>query len=181
MKNSKLIFRSLATIIFITGIAHLASFAFQKDNLNYNYEEINKESIYSEYEDKKQKFHKTNTGNKKTKSGSENDYILGKWKVIYDNQNFKGSIVYNIKKEGQKFNAYIYQYQYKEGYTEKGEETKILIIKKIDGNKGKGIYTIEYEQQQYKVDCNINRLDENTFTLSYDYYGYKGTETWKRQ
>jgi len=30
------------------------------------------------------------------------------------------------------------------------------------------------------VPCQIDMVDENTFKLSYDYYGYSDVETWKR-
>ncbi len=172
MKDSTLLFRSLATIVFIVGIAHLASYASQKDDINYNYQESidsNQKSVFPE------------DGKSKSNNNPETDYIIGKWKVNYNIEDFNGSVFYNIKKEGKYFNAYTYQYQDKNGNTEKAEGLKTLIIKSFDGYQGKGVYTIEYEQQQYQVDCQIDMVDENTFKLSYDYYGYSDVESWKRQ
>ncbi|WP_298758280.1 hypothetical protein [uncultured Psychroserpens sp.] len=174
MKDSTLLFKSLATIIFIAGIGHLASYASQKDDLNYSYEEstdVNPEQTLAE--DKNPK--------KKTESSPENDYIIGQWKVTYNDADFKGAIIYKIKKEGKVFNAYTYKYQDEKGNSEKAEGLKTLIIKDFDGYQGKGVYTIEYEQQNYQVDCQIDMIDENIFKLSYDYYGYSDVETWKRQ
>ena len=174
MKNSTLVFRSLAVIIFIAGIAHLVSYASQKNDLDYGYEELT---------DSNQKLNSSEGENpeEKTRNNPQTDYIVGKWKVAYNDEDFKGAIVYDIKKEGILFNAYTYQYQDENGYAKKGEGTKTLTIKNFDGNKGKGIYSIEYEQQQYEVDCQIDVINENTFKLSYDYYGFSDTETWKRQ
>ncbi|WP_299114098.1 hypothetical protein [uncultured Winogradskyella sp.] len=172
MKNSTLLFRSLATIIFIAGTAHLAGYTFQKNDIDYNYQEStdsNKENLLTKDE------------KSKSKNNPETDYIVGKWKVNYNTEDFNGAVFYTIKKEGGNFNAYSYQYQDKNGNSEKAEGLKTLIIKSFDGYQGKGVYTIEYEQQQYQVDCQIDMVDENTFKLSYDYYGYSDVETWKRK
>ncbi|WP_271766205.1 hypothetical protein [Aquimarina algiphila] len=170
MKNSTLLFRSLATIIFISGIAHLVSYASHKDDITYN-ESVN---IIEEYNLKEDK-------NSKANNNPKTDYIVGKWKVNYNSEDFIGAVLYNIKKEGENFNAYVYQYQDKNDNSEKAEGSKALIIKNFDGYQGKGVYTIEYEQQQYQVDCQIDMIDENNFKLSYNYYGYSDVETWKRQ
>jgi len=171
MKNSTLVFRSLAVIIFITGIAHLTSYASQKEDLNDSYYES--PDLDKEYNLKEDENSTTNTS-------LEIDYIIGKWKVTYNSEDFNGAVVYDINKEGKDFCAYTYQYQDEKGNSEKAEGTKTLIIKNFDGYKGKGVYTIEYKQQQYQVDCQIIMVDENTFKLSYDYYGYNDVETWKR-
>ncbi|GAA4278055.1 hypothetical protein [Aquimarina mytili] len=174
MKKTTLVFRSLAVIIFIAGIAHLTSFASQKDDLNYSYEDsIDLNQKQNLYQDENPK--------KITKSNPETDYIVGKWKVSYNSDNFKGAVVYSIKKEGKVFNAYTHQYQDEKGNQKKAEGAKTLIIKSFDGYKGKGRYTVEYEDQQYQVNCQIDMVDENTFKLSYDHYGYGDVETWKRQ
>ena len=173
MKNSTLIFRSLAVIIFIAGSAHLISYASQ--NTNYNYQE----PIRFDKIDKTNNEVEIQSTNKKI--NPEINYIVGKWKVTYNTDDFKGAIVYDIKKQGNIFNAYTYQYQDKNGNSLKAENSKTLTIKKFDGYKGKGIYEIEYEKQKYQVECEIDMVDENTFKLSYDYYGYSDVETWKRQ
>ena len=174
MKNSTLVFRSLAIIIFIAGIAHLVTYASQNDALNNNNEKSrDPNQLQIPSEDLNQ--------NEKTSRNPEIDYIVGKWKVFYKDEGFKGAVVYDIIKEGPFFNAYTHQYQDEKGNAEKAEGSKTLIIKGFDGYKGKGIYTVEYEQQHYQVDCQIDMVDENTFKLSYDYYGYSDMETWKRQ
>jgi len=168
MKNSTLLFRSLVIILFITGGAHLISYA--SGHLNPTNNDISKEEYLE------------NPSNKdKTASSLETDYIIGKWKVNYNTKDYSGAIIYDLKKEEGIYNAYTYEYQDAKSYREKAEGTKVLAIKNFDGYKGKGIYTIDYEGQQYQVDCAIDMMDENTFKLSYDYYGYSAIETWKKQ
>ena len=162
MKNSTLIFRSIAVIIFIAGGAHLVSYASQTTNFNYQ------DSINKTYE-------------LDNNESSDVNFIVGKWKVNYNSKEFKGAIVYNLLKEGKKFNAYIYKYLDENGYEQKAEKQKVLTISSFDGYKGKGIYKIEYEGKTYDVKCTIDMVDENTFKLSYDYYGYSDIETWKKQ
>ncbi|MBW1294802.1 hypothetical protein [Aquimarina litoralis] len=185
MKYSTLVFRSLAVIIFITGIAHLTSYASQKDNSIYNHESLtdaDQEQVISEKSDhKEQTLFEGSLPEKNTNNISKIDDIVGKWKVTYNNEDFKGSIIYHLKKEGTVFNAYTYEYQDENGYAEKADGIKTLIIKKFNGVKGKGSYTVEYEGQQYQVDCQIDMIDKNTFKLSYDYYGYGDVEIWKRK
>ena len=160
MKNSTLIFRSLMVIILLAGGAHLVTYAAQ-----------NNSSIVP---------NTTNSSEENIVPNYETDYIVGKWIVKYNSKEFKGAIVYDIQKEGNTFNAYTYEYQDEKGYGEKAEKTKTLIIKSFDGYKGKGEYKIEYEGETYDVECNIDMVDENTFKLSYEYYGYGDVETWKR-
>lgn len=178
MKNSTLLFRSILVIAVIAGSAHLATYASQENNTVEVYDENSSEEIISENSISNEEKPSENT----SKNYNENtDYIIGKWKVTYNDKNFKGAIVYNIKKVGKTFNAYTYQYQDEAGNSQKAENAKILTIKNFDGYKGKGVYEIEYEKQKYQVECDINMVDENTFKLSYDYYGYSDVETWKRQ
>lgn len=161
MKNSTLVFRSLAVIILLAGTAQLATYASQKTSYNSTVNTEGKTEVSTE--------------------NPETDFIVGKWKVNYNSKDFKGAVVYNIKKEGKLFNAYRTVYQDENGYEEKTTPQKTLIIKSFDGYKGKGVYKIDYEGKTYDVACVIDMVDESTFKLSYDYYGYGDTETWKRQ
>ncbi|MEL6635009.1 MAG: hypothetical protein AAFQ83_26330 [Bacteroidota bacterium] len=111
---------------------------------------------------------------------SDTDYIIGKWRVTYDSEAFKGTIVYDLKKEGKVFHAYTFQYEDENGDSQKAEGTKALTIQEFDGYKGTGVYLSTYEGETYDVVCQIDMVDENTFMLSYDYYGYSDMETWKR-
>ncbi|MEM6686698.1 MAG: hypothetical protein AAF617_13025 [Bacteroidota bacterium] len=156
MKNSTLLIRSLLVIIVFAGSAHLMTYAADQ-NPNF-----------------------TSTDTKFTQSNNKTEDITGRWKVTYNTEEFQGAIVYNIKKEGNKFNAYTFEYQDTNGFGSPAEKTKTLIITSFKGAKGKGVYKLEYEDEIYDVDCTIVMVDENTFRLSYDYYGYSGEETWKR-
>lgn len=192
MNASTLIFRSLAIIIFIAGGAHLLAYisgtgdysrennpnALEQDASTTAAEEATSDQVATIDQPAA-----TTKGTKKHKpapnSDSFND-LVGKWKVSYNTEEFKGAIVYNLKKEGKVINAYTFEYQDENGFAEKAEQTKTLVIKKFDGTKGKGVYKIAYEGKNYDVDCKIKWLGKNKFQLSYDYYGYGDTETWEK-
>ena len=174
MKNATLLFRSLAIIVCIAGMAHLASYASAKDGLNDKGEGSTK--AYQEQDLPTE----AKSTEENTKSNPDSDFILGHWKVNYQSEDFKGAVIFDIKKEAGVFHAYTYQYVDEKGYTAPAEGAKTLTLEDFDGYKGKGVYTVEYEQQQYQVDCQIDRVDENTFKLSYAYHGYSDVETWKR-
>ncbi|WP_234859087.1 hypothetical protein [Aquimarina aquimarini] len=188
MKNYTLLFKSLAMIVLIAGTAHLFSFTAKKNSIDPIQEAPSLEnpvtsdtpSVLLETDPENKDSIIQNTSNN-SQYNQETDYIIGKWKVAYNDKNFKGAIVYDLKKEGKIFNAYTYQYQDEHGNAEKAENIKTLTIKKFDGYQGKGIYKIEYEGKKYDIECQIDIVDENTFSLSYDYYGYSDIETWKRQ
>lgn len=189
MKNSTLLFRSLGIVILLAGTAHLFTFAANKDDFNQkdNALVISENDLTSD--SLENTAHRESTIDKAIKSKQENgtnykqetDYIIDKWKVTYSSEEFKGSIIYEIKKVGNIFEAYTYQYEDENGHPQKAEGAKTLTIKSFDGYKGKGIYKIEYEGEKYDIECQIDMVDENTFKLSYDYYGYGDVETWKRQ
>ncbi len=174
MKNSTLLFRSLFSIALITGGAHLVTYANQnKEKFNPTKENTILDTISP--------IDITNIPSQDNLVNSEIDYIIGKWKVKFDNSDFKGAIVYDLKKENGVFNAYILEYQDEKGHSQKTESVKTLIIKSFDGSVGKGQYLITYQGQEYDVDCDIDLLDTSTFKLSYDYYGYSAVVTWKKQ
>ena len=178
MKNTTLVFRSLAVIIFITGIAHLASYASHANTADYK---DTTNLILEEIPSKKEQHTSNSESQKEDINNIDDDFLIGDWKVIYNENEFKGAIVYIIKKEDNVYNAYTFQYQDENGNIQRAEKNKTLTIKKFDSQKGKGRYTISYENQYYQVDCKIDKIDHNTFHVSYDYYGYSATEIWKRQ
>lgn len=164
MKNSTLLIRSLLVIVLVAGGAHLVTYASQNKPQTSNATYKNNTEFSSE----------NRTIN------DETDFIIGKWIVKYNEEDFEGAIVYDIRKEGTKFNAYTYEYQDTKGHGEKAEQTKTLVLKSFDGYTGKGIYTINYEGEKYEVACDVNMIDDTTFKLSYTYYGYSDVETWKK-
>ncbi len=179
MKSSTLLFRSLAIVILIAGSAHLVSYT------SIHSENSKSKLKLKEGVDTNSEINSTENSSAaeiKNQEGFDNttDYIIGKWKVNYHSKDFNGAVIYDLKKEQHIFNAYTYEYQDQNGNTEHAKSSKILSIEKFDGHKGEGIYNIEYEGKQYDVPCTIDMIDENTFKLSYDYYGYSDTETWKK-
>lgn len=174
MKNSTLLYRSLFFIILIAGGAHLVTYASQNNTEKLDVptnNTIDENSISTKEE--------INTS-KEEAIDIRTSPIEGTWKVSYDSEELNGSIIYAIKKEANVFNAYTHTYEDKDGYTQKAEGTKILVITSFDGQKGVGNYTVEFEGERYTIECKIKMLDASTFTLSYDYYGYSDVETWKK-
>ncbi|MEM9078867.1 MAG: hypothetical protein AAGC43_17635 [Bacteroidota bacterium] len=142
MKNSIVVFRSLAILVILAGAAHLVSYASSKQGIiqeskvstdAYTNPKSSKEEIPNEI--------------------PETDYLEGNWKVNYSTEGFKGAVVYSIKKEGEAFHAYTYQYQDEQGNSEEADGAKTVTINTFDGTTGKGIYTMKYEQELYEIDC----------------------------
>ena len=111
----------------------------------------------------------------------DNSLLVDSWKVEYKSDTFNGSVIYKIRKVKKKFNAYLTEYQNANGDNQKVDGGKILEITSFNGDTGKGFYLLKYQGETYKVKCKIKIIDNNTFTLKYDYYGYAGVETWERQ
>ncbi|MEO1803979.1 MAG: hypothetical protein AAFU33_04175 [Bacteroidota bacterium] len=188
MTHTTLFLRSVAVIVVLAGLAHLFACGTQErqakrgesnvpvdttDMLVAATSSIEATEVMAAGEEQKQEaapvtYH------------SDTDYIIGKWRVTYDSEAFKGTIVYDLKKEGKVFHAYTFQYEDENGDSQKAEGTKALTIQEFDGYKGSGVYVFTYEGETYDVACQIDMVDENTFMLSYDYYGYSDMETWKR-
>ncbi len=185
MTNSTLLFRSLAIIILLVGTAHLFTYAVKDDQIQTS--DQNKPLSISTINDSQEHSEHFYSGyvpgsNDITSTSNEGEYDLtGYWKVTYNSKDFKGSVLYEIKNEGSNFNAYTYRYEDENGNSQKAEGSKILIIRSLKGNLGGGIYKLEYEGQQYEVECQVEIIDESTMQVSYDYYGYSDVETWKKQ
>ena len=186
MKSSTLIFRSAIVIVILAGFAHFFTYANQSLNTineEPDFIKIEEPSVARETDYQKGE-HTSNSNtplNQDSESKTDVGFLVGKWKVKYSSKEFTGAIVYKIKKEGSVYNAYTHSYEDENGYSEKAEGIKSLTIKSFSENSAKGIYSIEYEGENYDVDCRITKDSDTSFTLSYDYYGYRDTETWKKQ
>lgn len=189
MNNITLFFRSLIIITCLVGFAHFFSYTKPENKSEIVVEksistDVPKTSVDTMISSPKQ-VEKINSPTSKQKAkpsgyNSDTDYIIGKWKVSYNSDEFTGAIIYDLKKEGNTFNAYTFQYEDENGHSQKAEGTKTLTIQEFDGYQGIGTYWLEYEGERYDVTCQIDMVDENTFKLSYDYHGYGDVETWKR-
>ncbi|CAL2104552.1 conserved protein of unknown function [Tenacibaculum sp. 190130A14a] len=181
MKIANSIFKVLGYIIILGGLATLVVYALypSPDEWEYYTQEGSIETQYVTKDVTEEKTKKIITTTKKNVKNNNVVSLVGKWKVVYKNLN--GSVIYNIKKEGKTYNAFTYEVQDENGYGEKVPSVKTLIVKYFNGKKGKGIYKVEFEGKKYDIPCKINLKDNSTFLLSYDYYGYKDTEVWKRE
>jgi SHS2 domain-containing protein len=183
MKTADTIFKILGYVIILGGLALLTYYAVYTSEMYTG-------SEYEYFSDTEESEYKTETTNKtpqeETKQVAvenpkkEAQTLAGQWKVTYNAQNLKGAVVYKIKKEGKKLTAYTYEMQDENGYGQKTSIEKALTINAFKGKNANGIYKLEYEGKTYDVPCKIILIDANTFKLSYDYYGYSDTETWKR-
>lgn len=187
MTNTVLFFRSLVVIVILAGFAHLFAYATTDNQPEIVAEEVTTGLVGTDVnilaKDAPGELNVDATDMQKVTPmayDSDTDYIIGKWKVTYNNDEYKGAIVYNLKKEGVSFTAYTFQYEDENGYAEPAEGAKALTIDEFDGYQGKGTYILEYEGAAYEINCQIDMVDENTFKLSYDYQGYSDVETWKR-
>ena len=186
MKASTLLFRSLAVIIFIAGGAQLFSYLSPSANANngVGVNLLESETIISESEEGNDRSKQSNSELIENKfpvePGMTITDLLGTWKVTYNSDEFVGAIIYELKKENGVIKAFTREYQDENGYGEKAGNEVALIVKEFDGSKGKGQYNITYEGEKYSIDCDIKIINKITFELSYDYYGYGDTETWKK-
>lgn len=189
MTNTTLIIRSSTVLLILTGVAHyfstrdisvntkavISNIEIPADTLNKKVNELNNEETLTVSTESKQ----TKLNNVESNVNKETDYIIDKWKADYETEGYNGSVVYVIKKEKNKFNAYTYQY-IQLGESQVSEEVLTLEFESFDGYKGVGSYHINFENEWYDIPCQMDMVDENTFKLSYDYYGYSDIETWKR-
>ncbi|PCE64789.1 hypothetical protein [Sediminicola luteus] len=185
MKNSTLFFRTLALVVFIAGGAHLFSYLSYDGEMVANgaaESQLEKEIITDEKEENMLVNDKTPEKDALPAKAVEVDKetLTGQWKVEYDTEDYKGSIVYRIKNESGKHKAYTHEYRDPAGNAQKAEGDLVLVIDRFEGETGKGTYTIEYEGKSYEIEAKLKRVNAKTFTLSYDYYGYGDTETWKK-
>lgn len=189
MKNSTLIFRSFIVVFVIVGTAHFFSTKTEAVSDEVETKKMDEPDVYKDtvkqkeesrlVDDKVTYMNEEVKSAKKIEANMETDYIIGNWKVELDTDEFKGAIVYDLKKEKDVFKAYTLKY-IQAGESELADKVMTLSIESFDGYKGVGVYHIEFEDEKYEVPCQIDMVDENTFKLSYDYYGCSDTETWKR-
>jgi len=154
MSNIKLISISTFIIVVLAGIPHF----LETNTINVsNYKE--KEVVKEE------------TTIKVSKHPLE-----GKWKVNYKEE---GSVMYQLKMEHNKLvGCSIKLMDVKGQFT--SDHTKIFTLTSFINNKGNGIYSVAYENKIYDIPCELD-LKSSELYVSYDYYGYKDTEIWKRQ
>ncbi|SIQ20994.1 hypothetical protein [Maribacter ulvicola] len=106
--------------------------------------------------------------------------LNGKWEAYYEQDNEKGYVTYEFKTEDKKLKAYSTLLKDVNGYKVK-DNTLTLNEIKFSKGKGKCKYLIKYKEKVYNVPAKLILIDENTLEVSYSYYGYSDTETWKRE
>ncbi|PCE66037.1 hypothetical protein [Sediminicola luteus] len=104
--------------------------------------------------------------------------LHGHWKTTYDYQGDKVEVTYQIKTEAKKTQARTVKMSM-QGQSEK-DDTLVMSNITMSNGKGSTKYHIEYEGEKYDVDAKLKLVDKNTLEVSYDFYGYSDTETWKR-
>ncbi|WP_420604125.1 hypothetical protein [Flagellimonas sp.] len=162
MQNLKLLITSLGVIAVLAGIPHLLA--------NQSKSTQNKVAVKTPPE--------TLEPSKETHNDS-NDFLLGKWKVQYDSEEFRGAVINEIKESNEKMIGVTIAYLDEYGNSQKANDT-ILEITLEKSKTYTGIYRLDYEGERYKIPCEIRSISGTQLQLSYDYYGYADTEIWNK-
>jgi hypothetical protein len=179
MSNSKLIIRSLIIIALLTATAHYFSgnYGSTKPDLPNKTEPTSTET--DSLNDTLVIAHQR-TDKKDINTSFVGKEIIGKWKVKWNDEYFNGAALYRIYKNENKVIGKSIRL-YDENDQSIADDTKIFSLKSFKGSKGKGIYSIKFEGEKYDVPVDLHLINPKTLKVSYDYYGYRGNETWKKQ
>lgn len=162
MQNLKLLMISLGVIAILAGIPHLLA-GQSKPNQNKVTVEASPEPQEPPKVVKKENV----------------DLILGKWKVSYNSEEFKGTAINEITESNGNLIGITVAFLDEYGNSQKANDT-ILEMAHKKSNIYKGVYQLDYEGERYKVPCKIQSLSQTQLQLSYDYYGYADTEIWNK-
>lgn len=104
-------------------------------------------------------------------------YWIGKYEVSFDG--IKEKAHYEIREKSDQYKCYSILLIDANGNS--FEDNAIVMEDiQITDSIAKALYQIEYEGKKLKVDSQLKMDDEGNVTLSYNYYGYEGKESWKR-
>ncbi len=107
-----------------------------------------------------------------------NDALLGKWETTYDDDGKKIHMTYEFKNVKGKLKCYTTSAKNNEG--EEKFETLAMEEIKIKKGKGSAKYIYNEEGENYVLKAKLHFENINTLRISYSYWGYSNTETWKR-
>lgn len=112
-------------------------------------------------------------------TSQSNGSLMGKWEAQYEVEGQKVSSGFEFKKDQGKL---ICQTLYLKDADGNGEPYSAVVMTHVDFKNGKGTarYTMKYEGETYEVDADLELTNAHTLKISYSYYGYSETETWKR-
>lgn len=106
--------------------------------------------------------------------------LRGRWRVDYDEEWFKGSLIYDLREEDDGLRGYLVEMGDDSGSMPVSDEPLVFELRTWDGTKGTARYSMEYEGVDYETDCDIELLSTDRLRLRYSYYGVAGEEIWTR-
>ena len=163
MSNATLFFRSVLIVAIIAGIPHaLAIFTHGTSTTPGPDTE------------------EPNPVNETSDSGQVQDwayYWQGKYQVSFEGLAEKS--IYEIRTVDGQLQCYSVTLIDAQGNR---YEANSLVMKSIalDAYKATAKYQIDYEGERFEVDVQMLMDNDGNVTLSYEYYGYQGKETWTR-
>ncbi len=112
-------------------------------------------------------------------AGVAEHVLEGRWRVNYDEPWFTGSLVYDLREEDDGIKGYLVEIVDENGRS-MSANSLIFELRRWDGAKGEGIYSMEYEGDRYEAECDIELQSTGRLRVLYSYYGHDGDETWTR-
>lgn len=119
------------------------------------------------------------SGGTESGPGVAEHVLEGRWRVEYDEPWFTGSLVYDLRKEDDAIEGYLVEMVDNNGQSVPANSL-IFELRRWDGTKGEGIYSMDYEGDRYEAECDIELQSAGGLRVRYSYYGYDGDETWTR-
>ena len=105
--------------------------------------------------------------------------LLGRWELHHEDEDFRGTLLYHLKKRGDTIKGYNTKITDEAGHT---IYTNVLVftLKSFKNNQGHGLYHIEHQGKPYTLQCHLRWINEAKLKVQYDYYGQKINEIWNK-
>ena len=103
--------------------------------------------------------------------------LVGKWKTRYEE--FDGEVVYEIRSTNSELEGFSIELIDDNGNS-LADNTRVLYNITFENNTGTATYSFEYDGDTYQVKSQLVLKNADTLEISYSYWGYEGSETWKR-
>lgn len=182
MSNKKLVVLSLTIVLIIAGGTHLfhnspvfRSTPFQLKTQTSRIEADQKIKSSENFDPDRSQEEKESTDSNSNEAGA----LVGKWEVFWDEEGFKGSAVYSLQMKNDQLIGTSVLLRDENGQSVT-DNTKVFELVEFSDPCGKGIYSIEYDNEKYEVPVDICLKDPSTLSVSYNYYGYRGQELWSK-
>lgn len=107
------------------------------------------------------------------------DTLIDKWQTTYEEAGESYVVTYEFRKDNNEIKVYSVLAKDGQGDTLKDntlamDEVRFLV------DKGTAIYIVEDEGKTYNMKAKLWLKNSETLQIDYSYWGYSGTEIWKR-